>query len=72
MGNSEELLISITSSLSRAENDLRSLYSISEYEILRSRYIDFARKLKEMNGEILTDLDHVQERESYTGILDQL
>lgn len=72
MGNSEELLISITSSLSRAENDLRSLYSISEYEALRTKYIDFASSLKEINGEILSDLDRVQEIEIYTGILDQI
>lgn len=72
MENSEELLISITSSLSRAENDLRSLFSISEFESQRTKYIDFARKLKEINGEILTDLDHVEELESYTGILDRI
>lgn len=72
MGNSEELLISITSSLRRAENDLRSLYSCSEYEDLRARYIEFAGKLKEINSEILTDLDDVQEEESYTGTLDHI
>ncbi len=72
MGNSEELLISITSSLSRAENDLRSLGSISEYETNRKKYIEYERKLKEINGEILNDLDHVEEAESYTGMLDRI
>lgn len=72
MGNSEDLLISITSSLSRAVNDLRSLGTISEYESHREKYIDFERKLKEINGEILKDLDNVLDAESYTGILDRI
>lgn len=72
MSNSEELLISITSSLSRAENDLRSLYAISEYDSQRKKYIEFAGNLKEINGVILTDLDQVEEAESYTGTLDRI
>ena len=72
MGNSEELLISITSSLSRAENDLRSLFAISEYESKRKKYIEYERKLKEINGGILEDLDRVADDESYTSILDRI
>lgn len=72
MGNSEELMISITSSLSRAENDLRSLYAVSEYESQRRTYIEFSKQLKEINTVILNDLDQIEETEIYTGILDQI
>lgn len=72
MSNSEELLISITSSLSRAENDLRSLYAISEHEAKRNKYINFQRQLKDINGEVLADLEKVYDDESFTGVLDKI
>ena len=72
MPNSEEFLISITRSLSQAENDLRSLYAINEFEATRNKYISFQNQLKEINGEILKDLDNVYDNENFTSVLDQI
>lgn len=72
MGNSEEILIRITSGLSKLGNDLRSLADICEYDSKRKNYIEYYRQLEEINGAILNDLDRVQEEESYTGILDRI
>lgn len=69
---SEELLISITSGLSKLGNELRSLADICEYSSKRDNYIKFYRQLSAMNGEILKDLDQVQDDESYTSILDRI
>ena len=72
MGNSEDLLITITSNLSKLSNDLRSLADICEYDVKRENYILFSRQLSEINGVILDDLDQVQDEESYTGTLDKI
>lgn len=72
MGNSEDLLITITSSLSKLSNDLRSLADICEYDVKRENYISFSRQLSDINGVILDDLDQVQDEESYTGTLDRI
>ncbi len=72
MGNSEELLISITSGLSRLGNELRSLANISEYDNQRENYINFSRQLSEINKKILIDLVQVQDNETYSGILDRI
>ncbi len=72
MGNSEDLLISITSELSQLSNNLRSLADICEYGSKRENYINFSRQLSEINGVILNDLDQVQDDESYTGTLDRI
>lgn len=69
---SEELLISITSGLSQAGNQLRSLADICEYSSKRDNYINFYRQLSEINAEILKDLDQVLDDESYTGTLDRI
>lgn len=70
--NSEELLISITSNLSKVENDLRALSTICEYESKRNNYTTWQRQLKDINGEILKDLDSVYNDENYTGTLDKI
>ncbi|CFX45903.1 Uncharacterized [Syntrophomonas zehnderi OL-4] len=69
---SEELLISITSGLSKVGNQLRSLADICEYSGKRDSYIKFYHQLSEINAEILEDLGQVQDDESYTGILDRI
>lgn len=72
MGNSEELLIGISSKLYKIEQELKDLYQVSEYNAKRKQYDRFIGQVQEMKECIVQDLAEVKELETYTGTNDRI
>ena len=72
MGNTESLLINITTNLTSVDQDLEALFRTSEYENKRKQFEEMKQDILHMNRIILKELDSVYDDETYTGVSDRI